>query len=163
MAKRRVLPGCCLAVVVATVTVVLPYWVMRPFRPQGPGELAVALATLRLAPWLLAGAAALAVWMLVRAVPRAPRFTWARRISGALALVIVLGLAGASRINLFEQMFAPLRGPSFAAVAGAPLPADDVVMAVTLAGAARAYPVRIMAYHHVLDDTVGDTPIVVTY
>jgi len=26
-----------------------------------------------------------------------------------------------------------------------------------------AYPIRIMAYHHLVQDTVGGTPIVATY
>ena len=151
------LPGSLLAVLVAVVTVVLPYWVVRPFRPQGPGELAVALTTLRLAPWLLAGAAALAVWMVVRARPGRPR------IGTALALLLVLAAAAGSRVNLFEQMFAPLPGPTFVAVAGAPLAGDEQVMAVRVGDVVRAYPVRIMAYHHVLNDAPGEVPLVVTY
>ena len=148
-----------LAVVVAVGTLVTPYWVMRPFRPQGPVELQVALATLRLAPWLFAGALLLAGWTLVRAWPRG----WARRVGAGLALLVVTAAAAGSRINLFEKMFAPMRGATFVAVNGAPLPADDVVMAVRVGDLARAYPVRILAYHHVLNDELGGVPLVITY
>lgn len=72
--------------------------------------------------------------------------------------MVVLGAGWASRINLFEQMFAPLPGATYVAAAGAPLPGEDVVMAVTQGGASRAYPVRILAYHHVVNDEVG-TPV----
>lgn len=158
-ARRRVLWGSLLAVLVAAATVVTPYWVMRPFRPQGPRELEVALTVLRFAPWLITAALGLAVWM----VARAWRGGWLRRSGTTLALLVVVAAAAASRVNLFEKMFAPLPGPTFAAARGAPLPAEDVVMAVRVGEAARAYPVRIMAYHHVLNDEVGGVPLVVTY
>ncbi len=153
------LPWSLLAVLVAVATVVTPYWVMRPFRPQGPTELVVALTTLRLAPWLLAGATLLALGMLVRAWPRG----WWSRIGAALALLVVLAAAVGSRVNLFEKMFEPFKGPTFVAIAEAPLPADEVLMTVRSGDAVRGYPVRVMAYHHVLNDTLGEVPLVVTY
>jgi hypothetical protein len=36
-------------------------------------------------------------------------------------------------------------------------------MAVTLGEESVAYPITLMAYHHVLGDTVGGMPIVCTY
>lgn len=161
--RRAVLLGSLLAVIVAVATVITPYWVMRPFRPQGPGELQVALVTLRFAPWLLLGALLLAGTMVWRAWSVGGAWRWLRRIGTTLALLLVIAAAAASRVNLFEKMFAPLAGPTFVAAAGAPLPADDVVMAVLQGGAARAYPVRIMAYHHVLNDELGGVPLVITY
>ena len=148
-----------LAVVVAVATLVTPYWVMRPFRPQGPVELEVALWTLRLAPWLFIAAVVLALWACVRAWPRG----WSRRVTAVLALLLVGAAAAGSRINLFEEMFAPMSGATFVAARGAPLPADDIVMTVRVGEAARAYPVRIMAYHHVLNDELGGAPLVITY
>jgi len=163
--RRPVLLGSLVAVIVAVATVVTPLWVMRPFRPQGATELQVALVTLRLAPWLLAAAAGLAGWMVWRSWTGATTGwrKWARRVATGLALVLVLAAGGASRINVFEQMFAPLPGATYVAAVGAPLPVEDVVMAVTQGGAARAYPVRILAYHHVVNDEVGGVPLVATY
>jgi hypothetical protein len=36
-------------------------------------------------------------------------------------------------------------------------------MVVAINGEAVAYPIRLMGYHHVVEDTVGGTPIVATY
>jgi len=38
-----------------------------------------------------------------------------------------------------------------------------MVMAIRFGGDARAYPISQMAYHHVLNDVVGDVPVAVTY
>jgi hypothetical protein len=43
------------------------------------------------------------------------------------------------------------------------LDAAEMVMAVRFGNDARAYPIVQMAYHHVFNDEVGGTPIVVTY
>jgi hypothetical protein len=40
---------------------------------------------------------------------------------------------------------------------------DDVVMAVKIHGAAVAYPILQLGYHHVVNDIVAGTPIVATY
>ena len=40
---------------------------------------------------------------------------------------------------------------------------QDVVLAVSLKGDAAAYPVRQLAYHHLVQDVVGGLPLVVTY
>ena len=39
----------------------------------------------------------------------------------------------------------------------------DPVLAVTLNGEATAYPVRQVAYHHIVQDVVGGVPVAVTY
>ena len=38
-----------------------------------------------------------------------------------------------------------------------------MILAVRLGSDARAYPIREMAYHHVLNDVVGGVPVAVTY
>ena len=40
---------------------------------------------------------------------------------------------------------------------------DDLVLGVTIDGQAKAYPVRILVWHEIVNDTLGDTPIAVTY
>lgn len=147
------------AVLLALATLVVPVWVMRPFRPQGPTELAVALWVLRFGPWLLAGAALLAIAAVVRAWPAG----WRRRSAAVAMLLITIGAGALSRVNVFERMFAPLPAPRFAATGESGLPADAIVMALRVGPTSRAYPVEVMAYHHVLNDVVGDTPLVVTY
>jgi Protein of unknown function (DUF3179) len=61
-------------------------------------------------------------------------------------------------------MFHPLAAPSFASATEAVFVDDaDLVLAVEKNGEAAAYPVRQLAYHHLVHDTVGRVPIVVTY
>jgi hypothetical protein len=43
------------------------------------------------------------------------------------------------------------------------LDGGEMVIAVKIAGSARAYPIRSMSYHHIFNDVVGGEPIVATY
>ncbi len=40
---------------------------------------------------------------------------------------------------------------------------NDMVIAVTLGGESRAYGIREMGYHHIVNDQLHQAPIVVTY
>ncbi len=40
---------------------------------------------------------------------------------------------------------------------------DDVVLAVVVNGVPRAYPIKILNWHEVVNDAVGDSPFVVTF
>lgn len=53
--------------------------------------------------------------------------------------------------------------PKFVVGDQAKLQADDRVLGVTLDGRARAYPVRIINWHEVVNDSFGDRQVVVTY
>ena len=53
--------------------------------------------------------------------------------------------------------------PRFIAAASADLGAAEPVVAVEVAGEARAYPVRYLLYHEVVNDVVADTPVLVAY
>lgn len=48
------------------------------------------------------------------------------------------------------------------AMARAPLP-NEPVMSVEIAGDARAYPLSVLMWHEIVNDTVGGTPVAVTY
>ena len=61
-------------------------------------------------------------------------------------------------------MFKPLANTAFVNVNDAGFVSDgDMVLAVELNGDAAAYPVRQVAYHHVVQDTIGGIPVLVTY
>jgi hypothetical protein len=61
-------------------------------------------------------------------------------------------------------MFNPLANAAYVSVSAADFVAyKDMVLAVTINGDAVAYPVRQMAYHHVVQDVVGGMPITATY
>lgn len=40
---------------------------------------------------------------------------------------------------------------------------DDLVMGITRAGISRAYPTRILNYHEIVNDRIGDLPVAVTW
>ena len=50
-----------------------------------------------------------------------------------------------------------------AAAAADYLTGDDLVFAVEIAGDARAYPLRIMGWHEMLNDTIGGVPVALAY
>ena len=54
--------------------------------------------------------------------------------------------------------------PSFVAVADARgLAPPEPMISVAIGGEARAYPLRVMIWHEIVNDTVGGTPIAVTW
>ena len=142
----------------------VPVYVIRPFRAQGPKELFVALSFLRWAPvWTIvfAAAAAVAAGMLWRS--QGTRRLRLRRIGLVLGMLLVSAAAVAARINIFERMFAPVPEPQFLPISLAKVEPDDMVLAVRQGNQARAYPIREMAYHHLVNDVLAGSPIVVTY
>jgi hypothetical protein len=86
-----------------------------------------------------------------------------RKLGGVFAVLLVFLFTGVARINIFEIMFKPMGRPNFATAADSKLDGGEMVMAVRLGGEARAYPIRIVSYHHIVNDVVGGLPIVATY
>jgi hypothetical protein len=69
-----------------------------------------------------------------------------------------------ARQNHFEWMFNPLAGATYARAGEVDYVGDeDMVLAVERGGEAVAYPVRLLAYHHIVADTVGGVPVAATY
>jgi Na+/proline symporter len=150
----------CLAV--SLVAVVYPIYVIRPFRAQGSRELMAALAVSRFGPLVTAVSALAAV--------TAALACWSSRVSGlrrmwmAAGAMLVCVLAVLARVNVYEAlMFHALEHPAFAAASDVKLDNNDKVIVVKIGGSARAYPIREMAYHHVVNDVVGGTALVATY
>jgi hypothetical protein len=151
--------GACLAI--ALFCLAYPFYVIRPFRHQGLRELAAALAILRFRPGveILCGVtAALAGILYWRLQPKL-----LRRIAALAGAAAVFLCAGLSRANMYEIMFHPLGRPSFATSRETKLDPDEKVIAVNLRGDSRAYPIRVISYHHIVNDVVGGLPIVATY
>lgn len=59
----------------------------------------------------------------------------------------------------------PLDDPQFAAVEDAPdyMRAEEPVISVNINGDARAYPLAMLMWHEIVNDTVGDLPVTVTF
>ncbi len=89
---------------------------------------------------------------------------WWSRAAIVLAFVPLLAATRQARQNIFEKMFTPLAETQSVPAAEARWVEDgDPVLAVTLNGEAAAYPVRQVAYHHIVQDVVGGVPVAVTY
>jgi hypothetical protein len=146
---------------VSLFCLVYPMYVIRPFRHQGAGELAAALVILRFRP--IAAALCLAVALLAAILYWRVQPRTLMRIVAVMGVMGVCIFAGLSRVNIFEMMFHPMGRPAFASAVAMKLDGDEKVIAVAVSGAARAYPIRIISYHHIVNDVVGGVPIVATY
>jgi len=62
-----------------------------------------------------------------------------------------------------SEMFPPSHHKIFATPGYNAVDPHDLVLGVFLNGEAKAYPIKIIGYHHELPDTVGGMPVVVTY
>jgi len=149
-------------VLLALTIVVVPVFIIQPFKPQTQRGLAISYAMRSWSPLATIGALIIALVLTV--------WLWraSRRWIGKIALVIVLlpllAATWFARQNHFEWMFNPLDHSTYAKAAEAPFVGEsDMVLAVNINGESAAYPVRLMAYHHVVQDQVGGTPIVATY
>ncbi len=156
----RYLSLALICAVVSAGCFVIPMFVIRPFRPQGARELDFALAVRHAGPWL-AGLCVVVVLLLMIRLWKMARI-WSR--IGFVCLVVV-AIAGAvlTNVNIFEKMFHPYDAPAFASADEVKVDPDDKVLAVRIGQLARAYPIRTMGYHHIVNDTLDGVPIAVTY
>jgi hypothetical protein len=149
----------CLAV--SLICVVYPLQVIRPFRAQGARELTAALMIERFqgAITLISAIAALAA--LLWYWPSAPRTR--RRALAPAGTGFVFVLAALARVNVYELKFHAIDHASFAAAPRVKLDKDEMVLAVKIGGSARAYPIRSLSYHHMVNDVMNQVAIVATY
>jgi hypothetical protein len=140
--------------------VAIPMFVIRPFRPQGARAMEIALTVRHVGPWL-SGLCAVAVLVVVIRLWKSSRI--GARITLAGLLLVTTAGAVFTHVNIFEKMFHPYDSPAFGSADTVKVDADDKVLAVKMGSEARAYPIRTMGYHHIVNDTVGGVPIAVTY
>jgi Protein of unknown function (DUF3179) len=155
------------ALVAAAVVVGLPVWLIQPFAPQTPDAVAWSWQLRQHAPritvamTLLALAAAASLWLR----PSVPGWrTAVRRSSLVLIVTLTAATAWFARQNHFEWMFRPFPDPRFVAAAEAgDVPAEAPVLGVANDAASLAFPITRIGYHHLVNATLGDVPIVATY
>jgi Protein of unknown function (DUF3179) len=147
--------------VITLFCLIYPIYVIRPFRAQGVRELAAALLVLRFRS-IVMGACVLVAILASFRYRRVQPSVWRRIavVTGALGVCIFTAL---SRVNVYELMFHPIGSPEFISAAESKLDKDEKVIAIQVNGVARAYPIRGISYHHIVNDTVGGVPIVATY
>jgi len=144
----------------AALCVYLPLHLLRPMEPQTAGEVAAAYAAARWSPLVtlvLLGAGAVLLALIWK------RSSWWLRAPAALLVAVIAVTSYAARLNPFLRFFAPLAENRFVSVAEAGLEDEDMVLGVVVDGEARAYPVGLLAYHHVVNDAIAGEPLVVTY
>jgi hypothetical protein len=138
----------------------LPFFIIRPFSHQSPSALALAMALRQRAPWATLAAALLCLVLLLLLWQTADRW---RKILLASVMLIVAFSAVMSRLNHFEWMFHPIDAPQFESASTSKLDNGEMILAIRYGSDARAYPIREMAYHHLLNDIVAGVPVAVTY
>ena len=160
--KRLLSTVLALLVLASFLMVFIPAYLIRPYAPQTASDLDVSYALRSVSPLLTLAAlvpgllCAFSLWKST-----AGRL---RKSSLAVAGVLLTALAILARQNHFEWMFHPLPQPGYAEAAKASHVNDgDMVLSLEIGGEARAYPVPLMAYHHLVNTTVGGQPIVATY
>ena len=151
-----------LLVVALTLAVVaVPVFVIMPFKAQTPVGIEWSYFLRRWSPWVTVTALVVALLFCLR-LWRGAR--WWGRIAMPLLLAPLIAVTWFARQNHFEWMFNPLPSAAYAKASEANFVHDnDMVLAVEINGEAVAYPVRQMAYHHVVNDVVGGKPITATY
>jgi hypothetical protein len=161
MSGRRTLLVILICLAVSIFCVAYPIYVIRPFRAQGPRELAAALLVLRYRSLAAIVSALVALGAAARFWRGGDRM-W-RRVLSAVGALLVCALAVLARVNVYELMFHPVGRPSFMAADASKLDKDEKVIAVKIGDAARAYPIRIVSYHHVVNDEAGGVALAATY
>jgi hypothetical protein len=62
-----------------------------------------------------------------------------------------------------DKMFYQPQSKLFATAADNKIKDSRLVIGVTIKGEARAYPIQLIGYHHQVIDTIGNTPVMITY
>ena len=160
--RRAAWVGLLILILSVLSAVLIPVVLIMPFRPQSQNGLRLAYTLRRWSPsWTLI-ASVLATALIFWLWPGARR--WWRKVALAVALILTLTATWFTRQNHFEWMFNPLPNAAYAKTSDAGFMAEsDMVLAVENRGEAVAYPIRLMAYHHLVQDNVGGTPLVATY
>jgi uncharacterized membrane protein YhaH (DUF805 family) len=150
-----------LVVAAAVAMVAIPVFVIMPFKAQTVAGVEWSYRLRRLSPLATVVATILFLALCVM-LWRGGR--WPGRLAMVALLAPLLAVTWFARQNHFEWMFNPLPNADYARAGEAGFVADsDMVMAIEINGDAVAFPVREMAYHHVVNDVVGGKPITATY
>lgn len=62
-----------------------------------------------------------------------------------------------------DKMFYQPKHKHFASYTDNKIDSNKLVLGVSLNGIAKAYPIQLIGYHHQVADSVGNTPVIVTY
>ncbi|NOT59767.1 MAG: DUF3179 domain-containing protein [Acidobacteria bacterium] len=146
---------------IAVTVIAIPTFTIMPFKAQSATGVEWSYHLRRWSP-LVTVLAALMFIALALKLWRGAR--WYGRAAMFVLFVPLAAVTWFARQNHFEWMFNPLPNAAYAAISETKFVADnEMVMTVALNDEVAAYPVRQMAYHHVVNDVVGGKPITATY
>jgi hypothetical protein len=149
-------------VAIAGAIVIIPAWLIQPFAPQTERMLDVSFTLRRWSPAITMTLTVAALLIAVLIWSRSRR--WFAKVALVFPLVFILIFTWFAKQNHFEWMFNPLVNARYVPVNSVDfVNDDDMVLAVTINGESAAYPIRQMAYHHIVQDVVGGMPITATY
>ncbi len=149
-----------LAALIGVAAFFIPTFIIRPFTHQTSRGLFLAMAIRQRAPIVSLICAIVCLLLVLLLWQR--RGIWSRT-GLSILMLIVAASAVMSRLNYFEWMFHPVDKARFEAESASKLDKSEMILTVQYGADARAYPIREMAYHHILNDVVGGVPVAVTY
>jgi hypothetical protein len=160
--KRLLSVFLILLTLVSVALVLIPAILIRPFAAQTYTGLLLSYRLRSLSPtltlWLLGTALLPILFLWIKSS------SWWTKSIVALAGTFLLAATILSRQNHFEWIFHPAPPAKFLETAQSSHVKDsDMVLGVQIGDETRAYPVRMMAYHHLINDIIAGVPIVVTY
>lgn len=86
------------------------------------------------------------------------------RVCSASALVIYTVVCYFFNFRfLADKMFYEPQHKIFAEALSNQIPKTNLVLGVSLNGESKAYPLELIGYHHQVRDTIGNTPVMITY
>src|SRR2546430_14102191 len=156
--SRLIWPTLLLLLLLSIAFVAIPVFLIQPFRPQTQRALEVSYLLRKWSPLitviLLIVTLALVIWQWSHAR------RWWRKTLLVVLLLLAFVPAWFARQNHFEWMFNPLRHSTYVKASDGSFVRDpDMVLAVKINNEAVAYPIRLIAYHHLGQDVVRGAPI----
>jgi hypothetical protein len=159
--KTGVIAAICIAIA-AVAVVYIPAHLIQPFKPQTK-------ETVVLSYYLRTWSPVITIILFVAALFVCISFlrTGIGRFRKVVMVLLLLPVGLATWFanqNYFQWMFHPLERPNYALASQTDfIGGKDMVLAVSMGGDSVAYPVRLLAYHHLVHDKVGGKSIVATY
>ncbi len=149
-----------LSALIAIVMFFIPAFIIRPFAHQSAAGLGLAMHLRQRAPWGTLIACFLLSCVRVELVARVKSLAQDRAGWGH-ASGRIFDCHGSP--ELFRVDVSSHREPEFESAAASKLGGSEMILTVRFGEDARAYPIREMAYHHILNDVVAGVPVAVTY
>ncbi|MHB1920772.1 MAG: DUF3179 domain-containing (seleno)protein [Chitinophagaceae bacterium] len=105
-------------------------------------------------------------WLIVL-FPTISYFSMGRKGQRIFLLTVLAGYLGIFYFFNFrfeaDKMFYQPRNKYFETSGGNKVDTNQLVIAALIHGEAKAYPIEIIGYHHQVQDTIGNVPVMITY